>query len=285
MTGKGRQSKQWTPYLLTFPAFLVILTFVIYPMLSAIVRSFRDKETGAFTLEHYAYFFTDPMERENILYTLYIVLITVVLTFLISFLIALFLRFSKSKVASWMGWLVLLPRFVPGMVAVYSMIIMIKDAGVLSRLVDLIFGSQFSLGWMYNVQGIITMNLWFNIPFSTLIILSSLSNVKDSYIEGLHDVGGNKWHVLMKLIFPMTYKTIIMSMTFVYMGNIGSFTTPFLMGANHPKMLGVGLYDQFNSYIDYERAAALSVIIFLLSSFAALIYIVSNLKESQWEQG
>ncbi|WP_028125662.1 ABC transporter permease [Eremococcus coleocola] len=278
------KDNRWPPYLLIGPAFLVILIFVIYPMFSAFVRSFSIKGGGGFTLEHYTYFFTDPIQIQNILYTLYVVLITVILTFIISFLLALFLRFSKSKLAGFMGWLVLLPRFVPGMVAVYSMILMIKDAGVIIRVLDQVFGIQFSLGWMYNVQGIITMNLWFNIPFSTLIILSALSNVKDSYIESLRDVGGGKLHILNKLILPITYKTIIMSMTFVYMGNIGSFTTPFLMGANHPKMLGVGLYDQFNSYMDYERAAALSVIIFLLSSFAAVVYIMSNLKEAEWER-
>ena len=79
----------------------------------------------------------------------------------------------------------------------------------------------------------------------------------------------------------MTYKGILVAMTFVFMGNVGSFTTPFLMGGNHPKMLGIAVYDQFNSYMDYERTAALSVIMFLICSVAATFYIMSNLKQKR----
>lgn len=276
--------KKWFPYLLVAPSFIIVMTFVIIPMINSILRSFRDAEDGSFTWDNYMFFFTDEVQRQNIIYTLVIVIVTVALTLVISYLLAIFLRFSKSKVAGWMGWLVLLPRFVPGMVAVYSMILMIRDAGVLSRIAAL-FGYELSLGWMYEIEGIVLMNLWFNIPFSSLILLSALSNVKDSYVEGLKDVGGNNWDVLTKLLLPITYKDMFMSMTFVFMGNIGSFTTPFLMGGNHPKMMGVVLYDQFNSYMAYERAAALSVIMFIFCSFAAVAYIVSNLREDAWEKG
>lgn len=278
------REKKWIPYALVAPSFIVIVLFVVVPMFNAFARSFQEEKTGNFTWDNYRYFFTDELQIQNLLYTLYIVLLTVILTIIISYILAIFLRFSKSHISKWMGWLVLLPRFIPGMVAVYSVILMIKDAGVISRLANL-FGLTLNLGWMYDVEGIVLMNLWFNILFSTLILLAALSNVKDMHIEGIRDVGGNKWHILTKLLLPMTYKDIFMSMTFVYMGNIGSFTTPFLMGANHPKMIGVELFNQFNSYMAYERAAALSVITFLLSAVAAIAYIRTNMKEDVWEQG
>ena len=125
------------------------------------------------------------------------------------------------------------------------------------------------------------MNLWFNIPFVSLIILASLSNVKRSSIEAARDIGASYLVILQKIIIPMTYKGILVAMTFVFMGNVGSFTTPFLMGGNHPKMLGIAVYDQFNSYMDYERTAALSVIMFLICSVAATFYIMSNLKQKR----
>lgn len=280
---EAESKKAWVPYALVLPAFLVIALFVIYPMTSAIRLSFVHPETNHFTFENYTYFFQDEIMRGNIYYTLEIVLWTVLVTFVFSYILAAYLRFSTSKMSRLIGNLTLLPRFIPGLVAVYAVILMIKDAGVLSRIANW-FGISLSLGWMYNIEGIILMNLWFNIPFSTLILLSGLSNVKDSYVESLKDVGGSNWHILTKLMLPMTYKDIFVSMTFVFMGNIGSFTTPFLMGTTNPKMLGVVLYDQFNSYMAYERAAALSVIMFLICSIAAGAYIWSNMKESVWEK-
>lgn len=262
---------------------MIVITFVVVPMFNSIARSFIHPDDGSFTWSNYLFFFTDDIQRQNILYTLLIVIVTVLFTLLVSYLLAIYLRFSKSRVSKWIGWLVLLPRFIPGLVAVYSMILMIRDAGVLARIANW-FGVELSLGWMYNMEGIVLMNLWFNIPFSSLILLSALSNVKDSYVDSLRDTGGNTLQVLTKLLLPITYKDMLMSMTFVFMGNIGSFTTPFLMGSNHPKMLGVVLYDQFNSYMAFERAAALSVIMFIFCSFAAILYIVSNLRDDAWEK-
>lgn len=154
----------------------------------------------------------------------------------------------------------------------------IRDSGVVNR-VSKLFGMDIKLGWMFNETGIIIMNLWFNIPFVSLLILASLSAIQRSSIEAAKDIGANPWVIFQKIIFPVTKKEILVAMTFVFMGNVGSFTTPFLMGGNHPKMLGISLYDQFNSYMDYERTAALSVIMFLICSFSAGFYIVSNMKK------
>ena len=275
---------KWVPYLMVLPAFLVIAVFVAYPVFNSLVLSFTDGESGKFTWENYTYFFVDPIQRDNIIYTLKIVLITVLLTGIVSFFLAMYLRFSDSWFAKVMGQLTLLPRFIPGLVAVQSVLILIMDGGVVSRIAKLM-GFDYNLGWMYTEKAILLMNLWFNIPFSTLISLASLSNVKDSFIESARDIGSGRWQILNKIILPLTYKDILVAMTFVFMGNIGSFTTPFILGGTHPKMLGIALYDQFNAYMSYEKAAALSAIMFVFSLGAAVVYVTSNLKEKRWEKG
>lgn len=266
------------PYVLLFPAFSVVLLFIVYPIFTTVVRSFQDSETKAFTWANYRYFLMDPIQQSNLFYTLKIVLITVVLALFFGYGLALYIRFSNSRFSRIMSTLNLVPRFIPGLVAVYSVMMIIRDSGVLNRISKL-FGYDFKPGWLFNETGIILMNLWFNIPFVSLIILASLSNVKRSSIEAARDIGASYLVILQKIIIPMTYKGILVAMTFVFMGNVGSFTTPFLMGGNHPKMLGIALYDQFNSYMDYERTAALSVIMFLICSVAATFYIMSNLKQ------
>ena len=81
-----------------------------------------------------------------------------------------------------------------------------------------------------------------------------------------------------------TALNVVVAATFVFMSNVSSFTTPYLMGGNAPKMLGIALFDQFNRYLDYNRSAALSVIMFLICSVSAGVYIYTNLKENDWEK-
>ena len=215
--------------------------------------------------------------------TLMVVVLTVVIAIVVAYLLALYLRFTKSKIAKTIGTLYLLPRFVPAMCAVYAMITIIRDSGLINR-IGLLFGHDIHLGMMYHASGIITMNLWFNIPFAALMITAGLGAIPDSIIEGARDVGAGKLKVLTSMIFPLSAKDVVVASTFVFMSNVGSFTTPYLMGGNHPKMLGIALFDQFNKYLKYNRSAALSVIMFLICSVSAFVYIYTNLKEKDWEK-
>ena len=137
---------------------------------------------------------------------------------------------------------------------------------------------------MYHANGMIMMNLWFNIPFAALMITAGLGAIPDSIIEGARDVGATKFKVFTSMILPLSIKDVVVAGTFVFMSNVGSFTTPYLMGGSAPKMLGIALFDQFNKYLAYNRSAALSVIMFLICSVSAGVYIYTNLKENEWEK-
>ena len=256
---------------------------VAYPIVSAVVQSFQDEKTGAFTFDNYRYFFEEPTQRTNILYTLYVVVMTVVIAIVVAYLLALYLRFVHSGIAKSIGTLYLLPRFVPAMCAVYAMITIIRDSGLINR-VSQTFGGDLKLGLMYHASGMILMNLWFNIPFAALMITAGLGAIPDSIIEGARDVGASKFKVFTSMILPLSIKDVVVAATFVFMSNVGSFTTPYLMGGSSPKMLGIALFDQFNKYLAYNRSAALSVIMFLICSVSAGVYIYTNLKENEWEK-
>lgn len=270
-------------YGMVMPAFLVVMLTVAYPIVSAVIQSFQDEKTGEFTVENYTYFFTEPAQLKNLLFTLFVVFVTVIIAIVIAYLLALYLRFVKSRIAKTIGTLYLLPRFVPAMCAVYAMITIIRDSGLINR-IGLLFGTNIQLGMMYHASGIITMNLWFNIPFAAMMIAAGLGAIPDSIIEGARDVGAGKFKVFTSMILPLSMKDVVVASTFVFMTNVGSFTTPYLMGGNAPKMLGIALFDQFNKYLAYNRSAALSVIMFLICSVSAGVYIYTNLKEQDWEK-
>lgn len=270
------------PYLLILPSLVILAGVVFYPIAASLLRSFQLEE-GGYGLDNYLYFFTDKIQRNNILYTLKIVIVTVVLAIGIACFLAVYLRFSNTWVSKVIGRLYLLPRFIPGLVAVNGMITVIRDSGLLNRISQL-FGVDLQLGLMYNGKGIVLMNLWFNLPFATMLLAASLSKIQDSTIEAARDVGAGKLKILKNMILPLTYRDIFVSATFVFMSNISSFTTPYLMDGTNPQMMGISLYNQFNNG-HYEKAAALSVIMFLFSLFSAIVYVYTNMKKSGWEKG
>jgi len=268
--------------LMIAPSLIITMGIVVYPIINSVILSFRVKG-GGFTLKHYKFLFTDQIAVNNIVYTMGIVIATVFGSIVISYLLAMYLRFTDSKISRFIGTMYLLPRFVPNLVAVYAMIIIIRDTGLLNR-ISRLFGHDWKPSLMYNARGITLMNLWFNIPFATMIIVASLSGIPDSVIESARDAGAKKTNIFFKMILPLTYRDVFVAMTFVWISNVSAFTTPYVMGGNNPVMLGVYLRKQFSEYSNYELAAALSVIMFLFSSFSAVIYIYTTLKEQEWEK-
>lgn len=277
------KKRRWIPYLMVLPAFAVMMLVVVLPILNTVVQSFQT-EGGSFTLANYQYFFTSREAFESLIFTVVEALATMLLAILLSFLLALYLRFSKSKISRLIGRLYLLPRFIPGIVAVYAVMNIIKDAGFINRFLQ-IFGIVYKPGLLYDMKGIILCNLWFNIPFSAMLLSAALSSVADSYVESARDAGCSWWRVLRQIIWPLVYKDVIVAATFILMGQIGAFTIPYLTGPNNPKMLGILLYQQVNTYLDYQRAAALSVLMFVICLGGAVVYIKSNMKEEVWEKG
>lgn len=273
----------WLPYLMVFPAVAVMLLVVVFPILNTVAQSFQDGN-GGFTFGNYQYFFTSKEAFESLVFTLAEALSTMLLGILLSFLLALYLRFSKSPISRIVGRLYLIPRFIPGIVAVYAVMNIIKDAGFINRFMQL-FGVVYKPGLLYDIKGIILCNLWFNIPFSAMLLSAALSSVNDSYVESARDAGCSWISVYRRIILPLTIKDVVVAATFILMGQVGAFTIPYLTGPNNPKMLGILLYQQVNTYMDYNRAATLSVLMFVICLGGAAVYVKTNMKESVWEMG
>jgi ABC-type spermidine/putrescine transport system permease subunit I len=106
-----------------------------------------------------------------------------------------------------------------------------------------------------------------------MLLSSSLAAIPDALIESAKDVGAKQWQVFFRLILPLTYPTMLVTTTFTFMGVIGGFTVPYLIGPNAPQMLGVAMTQIFSVYQDRGLASAVAVFMFLLCSVMGYFYI------------
>jgi ABC-type spermidine/putrescine transport system permease subunit I len=269
--------------MLVLPSFFVICILVVYPIGRSVALSFTDPATGAFSFINYHQIFTEKFMVGNIKYTLVIVAFTVLITAVVSYLLALYLSFTDSWFSRAISKLYIIPRFIPTIVAVYAIMNVVKDTGAINRIVLALTGINFKPSLMYTQKGIILANVWFNIPFSTMLISAALQGIPRSIIESARDVGAGKLRVFFNMILPLSLNDFLIAITFVFMGNVAAFTTPYLMGSRAPMMLGVALQQEFASFRNMERSAAISVFLFLLSSLMGGFYIYKSLKANKWE--
>ncbi|WP_067838934.1 ABC transporter permease [Amphibacillus sediminis] len=275
-------TKKWKSAILglglVMPSFLILLVLVMYPVWSSIKTSFTGAD-GQFTFEHYIYIFTEPLILNNIRHTLTVTILSCSLVLIIAYSIAIYLRFNQSPIAKWINRTYLIPMFIPGVIAVYGFINFYRDNGWVARMI----GEEYMPSIIYNVKGLLMINIWFNVPFTTMLLISALQAIPNSIIEGAKDAGANQWRLFWHFILPLSYRTMLVALTFLFMGIIGSFTAPFLIDRNAPQMLGVSMQQHFSVFNAIEQSSSLAVFMFLLCSIVGYFYIYSNIKGSKKE--
>jgi len=272
---KERKQALWG-LIMVAPSFVILLVVVVFPIVQSFVESLRG-EDGTYGLSRYEALFADKGMRANIWFTLQITVVSCALVLLISYALALYLRFSPGKTAAWIRRTYMIPMFIPGVIATYGLMNLLGNHGWLSRLL-LPFGVTLPR-IIFDPKGIVIANLWFNIPFATMLLSSAIAGIPGSVIESARDVGAGRLGIFFRIIFPLSFKTFLVALTFVFMGVIGSFTAPFLIGENSPQMLGVAMEQVFGVFREREQAAAIAVFTFLLCSALGFFYIRSMAKE------
>ncbi|MCM2998849.1 ABC transporter permease [Paenibacillus cellulositrophicus] len=262
---------------MVLPSFLVLVLIVVIPIMSSLRESLKN-DNGGYDLSNYTYLFTDKLMRSNIIFTLEITIVSSILVLLISYSLAVYMRFNNGFAVRWIRRTYMIPIFIPSVIATYGLIQLLGNHGWMARILYHLGTDSFPR-IIFDMKGIILANLWFNIPFTTMLLGSALSGVPDAVIESAKDVGAGRMRIFFRLILPLTFKTLLVALTFVFMGVIGSFTAPFLIGPNAPQMLGVSMEQIFSVFQDRQLAAATAFFTFLLCSFVGYFYIRSMIKE------
>jgi ABC-type spermidine/putrescine transport system permease subunit I len=161
--------------------------------------------------------------------------------------------------------------FVPVVIATYAAITFYVDRGFLAAVLHTL-----GLGYVspaYKASGVVITQVWFNIPFAVLMLGSGLDGIEQELIDSAHDIGAGFLTVLWRIILPMNLVPLLIVLTFTFIGVIGSFTIPFLIGPNAPQMLGVAIQAYFSNYNQPQPAVAMAVLLFGISAVAGGAYV------------
>jgi putative spermidine/putrescine transport system permease protein len=262
-------------YALILPALLLVAFIIVYPALLSVIETLTTRLDGgsaAFTLEQYAAFFTDPLSVMNLLYTLRVTLTVVVLLYLISFPISLYLRFSHSRLTNLIHILALFPLFVPGIVLAFAMIRFTITHGLLDTLLSKIGITAYVTPYLTTTGSIIGL-VWEGIPFTVLILSAAMVQVDDSLLESARDVGANPWQIFWRILLPLIKNAVVIIFSLEFLGILGSYTVPYLLGPAEPEMMSVFMERTYHQVHAPLQAQTQAVITFLIAAIAGYVYV------------
>src|SRR6266568_4581997 len=263
----------------------VLLFLIIYPAIQAAIFSLgivpSDNltfSTGQHlvnsptpTLQVYRDLLASPFIRDDLALTLWISISSVILVAIVGYVLALYVRFGSGRLPQIVRSLYLIPMFVPVVIATYAAITFYVDRGVLASILH-VFGLPY-VSPAYKASGVVITQVWFNIPFAVLMLGSGLDGIEQELIESAHDVGAGFLTVLWRIVIPMNLVPLLIVLTFTFIGVVGSFTIPFLIGPNAPQMMGVAIQAYFSNYNQPQPAVAMAVLLFAICAAAGAVYV------------
>ena len=271
-----------TPYLLITPVAVYYLIFWLLPVLGAVWGSFRD-EFGQCTLTNYGIIFQDPVFYKALINTGFIVSVSVCLEFLIAFAMALLINI-RFRGSSAFLFIAIIPMALPS-VAVGAMwnsgfatrgwlnSIMIT-LGVIAESQKFLFLAGNELQSMILI---ILIDAWQVIPFMMVILLAGLQALDKETREAGYIFGASRLQVLRIITIPMLKPTITTAVILRIISALQIWLIiVMIFGFNRiPVLLEqvVLNVDQLGSPYFYRLGMALSVIVAVIVSLVAILYL------------
>ncbi len=209
--------------------------------------------------------------RDDFRLTAFVVIFSVLFVLVISYVLALYVRFGAGWIPQVVRSLYLVPMFVPVVIASYALLTFYGNHGALDAILTKLHVPYDSP--MYHRSGIVLGQIWTNIPFSVLMLGAGLDGISNELVEAARDVGASFPAVLRRIVLPLNVVPTLIVLTFTFIGVLGSFTIPYLLGPNAPQVLGVAMQAYFNSYQQPQPAVAIAVLTFAFAAVAGVIYV------------
>lgn len=242
-----------------------------FPLISAFLGSFGLADgPGEFTTRYYAKVANSAVLRRGFSVTVYYAVAPVVISTILATGLALVIRRPFAGRALFSG-LYKLPMAVPGIIVALMVLTLIERGGFFDRLL-----APFDLTLPRLVRdplgvGVIVASVWKQLPFLTLVITGAFAGVPEDVRNAARSLGANRIRAFFLVELPLALPAITAAVLITFVGSLGGFAIPDLIGAPSPLPLSIRMVRAFNEG-NASEAYALGMVIAGFGSAVLLSY-------------
>ena len=255
----------------------LLVTLTLLPTVRMVAATFLVE--GHLSAERYFAFFNDAYTMANLRYTLEMGLVSAIAALSVSFGIALYLRFSAGRIATMIHGLSLFPLFVPSIIISYALVRFLGPNGLFQLLLEQVGFTQYRTPYLTPVGPFLAF-VWENIPLPVLVLSAGLSQVSDHAVEAARDLGAKAPRILWEILLPQMRRSLLIAFALIFMGIIGAFTVPYMLGPPAPEMMSVFMQRTLGNLHDPASAQVQAVVLMVISSIVGGFYIATMAKSS-----
>ncbi|MBS4930157.1 MAG: sugar ABC transporter permease [Clostridiales bacterium] len=276
-------------YLYVAPAFIYMLFFVGYPIVSNLILSLQDVTVTTLTAEkkpwigfqNYVELFQDDVLKSSIINTLLFTLACLGIQFLIGMLLALFFN-KKFSFAKPIRGILMMPWMIPiTITALIFKFIFSSNVGILNQALQTFHMIDKPIDWLTQPHtamfALIVANIWIGIPFNMILISTGLSTISEDLYESASIDGANRIQKFFKITLPLLRPAIesVLILGFIYTFKVFDLIYVMTNGGpvNSTHMLSTYSYKLSFEMFKYSKGAAVANILFVILLCVSLFYL------------
>ncbi|NLL80347.1 MAG: ABC transporter permease [Clostridiales bacterium] len=261
---------------LLVPIYLFTMVFVFFPILYMIALSFMERAevwgfVQRFTWDNYKKIW-EPLYRNTFLESLKLAFLSTICITLIGYPFGYFMAKTSEKWKKRILILLLIPFFTSSLIRLNGWIIVFRSNGVLDKLFMGLHITEKPLKLLYTYPAVVTGMVYVLLPFMILSVFSSAEKLDWSLVEAARDLGAGRVTAFWTITLKQTLPGLLSGVVLTFIPSMGLFFIADILGGNKIVLVGSVIQEQMTKGRNMPFAAALSVVLMILTSFMIALY-------------
>jgi ABC-type spermidine/putrescine transport system permease subunit I len=276
LAGPSRDFSKWlNEYLpITVPASYLFL-FLLVPIAYTIAISFFEYDsvtliTWTFTTEYYETLLGDAFYRGVLWYTVKLALIVSACSVVFGYPIGYFIAKTTPLRRQLALFAVFLPLMVGTIARVYGWIVLFAGNGIINSVLQTLFG--FELELLNNTLSVTVGLFGVFLPLVVLPVYSAIEDMPDSVVPAARNLGANRAEAFLKVELPLSLPGLLSGTIFVFVLTMNSVVTPKLLGGRTDLSMGVIMYDNAVTTLNWPFASATGTVLTITTTVLVYVY-------------
>lgn len=271
-----KKKKSFGLFLTVLPLYFFTLCFVLGPLLYMIALSFATRGDGSsvvwnFTLDNYRKI-GEPVYLQSFVQSFQLAFTSTGLIILLGYPFGYYMAKLSPKWKKRMMLLIMVPFWTSSLIRMYGWIIILQAKGVLNGILMKLGILEEPLKILYSYPAVVIGMIYALLPFLVLAVYSSAEKMDWSLLEAARDLGANGMQAFFTVTFKLTLPGLLTGIILTFIPSMGLFFIADILGGNKIVLVGSVIQDQLTRGSNWPFAAALAVVLMVLTSLMILVY-------------
>lgn len=264
------RQKRW--FCLILPMYIFSILFVLGPLLYMIALSFATNHEGLgvtfrFTLENFKKM-ADPVYVGTFVQSFQVAIMTTILVVVIGY----FMAKQSKRGKRLLMFLIMVPFWTSSLLRMYGWIIVLQAKGIVNTVLIRLGLIRVPIKILYSYPAVLIGMVYALLPFMILSVYSSVEKMDWTLVEAAKDLGASNWRAFSTVTLKLTLPGLLSGVILTFIPSMGLFFIADILGGNKIVLVGSLIQDQLGRGGNWPFAAALSVVLMILTSLMIYLY-------------